>query len=300
MALRQQQDDKEEQLLALAGEVAKAGEASRLGLKERLALLQALSTNITTISHSPTRLIPRDLDLEKGSADAIMLHVNAVELLMAAGGEGTVSGTGKQESGEDDAWSVVLATWVETVGLPILTSRRLDLGPVQNAVGMRLARGLVSASGGAPQTAMETAALMVLDDMSVRVTSPGAERDGELLEVIGAQAGWIASFTNGRAQNGESFPLTVLERTLANLAPSIPPSLRSIIVRAMSPALANLLQGMVEESAAHGIYSKVWAVIRRLDAEGGLEEQVSVVDRKREGKTHCVILRLSLSSHYYA
>lgn len=279
MSLRQQQDDKEEQLLALAGEVAKAGEASSLGLKERLALLQALSTNITTTSRRPTRLIPRDLDLEEGSADAILLHVNAVELLLAAGGEGAATSVG-----EDDAWSVVVAEWIESVGLPILTSRRLDLGPAQKAVGMRLARVLASASGEAIQRAMETAALMVLDDMSVRVTNPGAERDGELLELIGAQAGWIASFLNGCAQNGESFPLTILERTLANLENCPPPALRSIFVRAVSPALAILLQGTEEESAMNGIYSKVWAVIQRLDAEGGLEEQVSVVDRKRGGE----------------
>lgn len=290
MALRQQQQDKEEQLLALAGEVSMAGEASNLALGERLALLQALSTNVTT-SHRPTRLIPRDLDLEEGSADGILLHVNAVELLLASGREGTGS------VDEDDAWNFVVATWIERVGGPILTSRRLDLGPAQSTVGMRIARVLASVSGGAIQAAMETAALMVLDDMSVRMSSPGAEKEGELLEVISAQCGWVAFFINGRAQNRGSFPLTLLERTLANLENCPPPALRSIVVRAVSPALANVLQGMREDSTANGIYSKVWTFIQRLDAEGGLEEQVSVVDRNREGGG-ALFSRLPMRSHY--
>jgi len=286
-----------EQLLGLAGEVAKAGEAFNLGLKERLALLQALSTNITTTSRRPTRLIPENLDLEEGSADAILLHVNAMELLLAAG----VEGTGIDE---DEAWNFVVATWIERVGLSILTSRRLDLGPAQNAMGMRMARVLASASVGAIHAAMETATLILLDDMSVRVMSPGAEKDGELLEVIGAQCGWVASFINGQAQNGEQLPLTVLDCTLANLESCPPPALRSIMVRAVSPALANVLQGRGEEAAASGIYSKLWAFIQRLDAKGSIEEQVSVVDTKRVGgEVHCVFhvcfcVRITSSNHF--
>jgi hypothetical protein len=251
-----------------------------LGLKERLALLRALSSNITT-SRRPMRLIPEDLNLQEGSADASLLHVNAVELLLAAGRE-------EVGSNDEEAWGTVVSFWIERVGLPILTSRRLDLGPAQSAVGMRMGRVLASLSSEAIQQAMQAATLHVLDDMSVRVSSPRAEKEwGELLEVISAQAGWVASFLNKCAQGDDKFPLTVLERTLANLERCPAPALRSIIVRAVSPALANLLQGMEDNAAANVINSMVWAFIGRLDAEGGLEEQVS--RQKQKGKMRIVV-----------